>query len=63
MPKKAQAKCHQCPECHSKMLVVEEVTTYMLNTGEHYCHSVKSHDPGAKVRCLDCDWRGTRSMF
>jgi len=33
----------------------------MVNTGDHYCHSVKAHDDDAKARCLDCGWAGARS--
>lgn len=49
-----------CPNCGSHELLVYEMTTYKLNTGDFFCHSVKMHDKDAECRCIDCDWRGTR---
>lgn len=51
-----------CPECGSDKLLVYEQTSFWLNTGEYFCNSVKSHDPGAEVNCQDtsCEWRGFR---
>ncbi len=51
----------RCPNCNSSKVAVRTVTTYMVNTGELYCHSVKSHDSDAEVMCLKCDWEGERS--
>lgn len=48
----------KCPCCGSSKLLVYSETAYWLNTGEHFCHSVKSHDKIAKVKCSDCDWQG-----
>ena len=45
-----------CPECGTDKLLVYEETSYFVNTGEYFCHSVKSHDPDADVQCYDCDW-------
>lgn len=49
-----------CPECGSYQVTVSSVQTFMVNTGEHYCHSVKTHDGDAKSMCLACDWVGLR---
>lgn len=49
-----------CPSCGSEQVIVRAVTSYMVNTGEHYCHSVKTHDGDAKAKCLACDWDGMR---
>ena len=49
-----------CPECDSDNVIVRAVTSYMVNTGELYCHSVKTHDGDAKVMRLDCNWEGMR---
>ena len=49
-----------CPQCGSAKVTVTEETKWMVNTGEHYCHSVKAHDSDAKVACLKCDWDGAR---
>ena len=39
-------------------MTVTEETMWMVNTGEHYCHSVKTQDPDAKATCLTCGWEG-----
>ena len=49
-----------CPECGSENVTVDAVQTFMVNTGEHYCHSVKTQDEDATSHCLDCGWRGER---
>lgn len=51
----------RCPNCDSSALLVYAETSYWINTGEHFCHSMKTHDSGAKVKCSDCDWEGKRS--
>lgn len=50
----------ECPECTSPGLIVTEEQMFMLNTLDHYCHSVKAGDANAKVYCLDCGWSGLR---
>lgn len=50
----------RCLNCGSPHLLVYAETSYWANTGEHYCHSIKTHDPQAKVRCINCDWEGKR---
>ena len=49
-----------CPECGSDQVTVTAEQSFMVNTGEHYCHSVKTHDPDAKAHCLSCQWQGER---
>lgn len=49
-----------CPECDAEDVVVTAEQMFYINTGEHYCHSVKTHDDNAKVKCLVCDWCGQR---
>jgi transcription elongation factor Elf1 len=48
----------KCPECGSFKVVSTAEQMFMVNTGEHYCHSVKAHDDDAKAKCLECDWVG-----
>ena len=50
-----------CPDCGSVNVAVTVEQMFMVNTGEHYCHSVKEHDQQAKADCLDCRWTGKRS--
>lgn len=47
-----------CPECGSEKVTATAEQKFMVNTGDHYCHSVKVHDFNAKATCLDCDWEG-----
>ena len=49
-----------CPACGSESVAVTEESMFMVNSGEHYCHSVKAHDSDAKATCLDCRWVGQR---
>lgn len=50
----------RCPECESDNLIVSEVFSYYLNTGDFFCHSVKSHDFDAQVECMSCGWKSIR---
>lgn len=52
-----------CPECQSSEIAVTEEQMFYINTGEHYCHSVKTHDSDAKASCLTCDWVGQRMQL
>ena len=52
-----------CPECGSEEVTVSHVQTFMVNSGDHYCHSVKCHDPESEARCLECRWSGCRHML
>lgn len=38
-----------CPVCDSEDVTVTAEQMFMANTGEHYCHSVKTHDDDAKA--------------
>jgi len=49
---------YQCPECESDQVTLTHEQTFMANTLEHYCHSVKVQDPDSKAGCLNCDWTG-----
>ena len=49
-----------CPHCDSSKVTVTEEQKFMVNSLEHYCHSVKAHDLDAKADCLDCSWQGMR---
>ena len=52
-----------CPTCGSDRVIVGAVQSFMINTNEHYCHSIKTHDNDAKCNCLDCDWGGQRDQL
>lgn len=54
-------KTYICPACGSEEVTATAEQMFMVNTGDHYCHSVKAHDYDAKSKCLSCDWRGQRS--
>ena len=47
-----------CPECDSEDVVVTAEQMFYVNTGDHYCQSVKTQDSDAKATCLDCTWEG-----
>jgi len=49
---------YTCPECESSNVVLIEEHSFMANTFEHYCFSVKVQDSDSKARCLDCEWTG-----
>ena len=49
-----------CPECGSSEVASASEQLFMVNTGEHYCHSVKAHDSDARAICLNCYWSGKR---
>lgn len=52
-----------CPACGSDKVTVTEEQKFMVNTLEHWCHSVKAHDDEAKAGCLDCHWSGHRGAL
>ena len=52
-----------CPNCESDEVAVTAEQMFMVNSGEHYCHSVKTHDDDANVTCLSCDWIGRRDQL
>ena len=49
-----------CPECNSLEVTVTAEQMFMVNTGDHYCHSVKTQDSDATATCLTCRWTGQR---
>lgn len=49
-----------CPHCGSDQVTVTAEQMFMVNSGDHYCHSVKTHDDCAKAECLSCEWEGKR---
>ena len=49
-----------CPSCGGDRVTLVEETSYMANSGKHFCHSVKMQDSNAKSTCLDCGWTGQR---
>lgn len=53
----------KCPECGSQEVTVTHEQSFMVNTGEHYCHSVKTHDADSKSKCLECGWCGRRDQL
>lgn len=52
-----------CPNCGSDQVVVTAEQMFEVNTGEHYCHSVKTHDADAKATCPRCRWEGQRQAL
>lgn len=53
----------RCPSCGSNQVTVTEETMFMVNTMEHWCHSVKAHDAAARADCLACHWQGIRAQL
>lgn len=53
----------KCPNCGSDEVTVSHLQRFMANTGEHYCHSVKTHDANSEATCLDCHWIGRRDQL
>lgn len=49
-----------CPACGSDRVATTAEQMFMVNSGDHYCHSVKAHDDEAKATCLACRWKGQR---
>ena len=52
-----------CPECDSENVAVTAEQMFMVNTDDHYCHSVKTQDSDAKATCLDCGRVGRRDQL
>jgi len=52
---------YTCPDCGSDQVTSAHVQMFMVNTRDHYCHSVKTHDPDSRSYCVDCEWEGVRS--
>lgn len=53
----------KCPECGSKEVTVSHLQRFMANTGDHHCHSVKTHDANSESTCLECHWVGRRDQL
>lgn len=53
----------KCPECESTEVTVSHKQRFMANTGEHYCHSVKTQDANSESTCLTCSWIGRRDQL
>jgi hypothetical protein len=54
---------YQCPECESTEVILTHEQSFMANTLEHYCHSVKVQDPDSQARCLECNWTGRHDQL
>ena len=50
----------KCPKCQSERVTVAHVQSFMANTGEHFCHSIKTQDADSPSYCIDCGWEGER---
>jgi len=53
----------RCPECMSEQVTLQYWQTFMANTLEHYCHSMKVQDSDSPSMCLDCDWIGQHDQL
>lgn len=49
---------YTCPKCGSTEVTLAHIQRFMANSGDHYCHSVKTQDPDSPAGCLGCDWSG-----
>lgn len=49
-----------CPECGSDQVTTEHHQKFMVNTDDHYCHSMKPQDADSPATCIDCQWIGER---
>lgn len=52
-----------CPECGSDEVTVAHIQKFMANTGNHWCHSVKTQDSDSPAGCLVCNWEGERHQL
>ena len=59
----AKERLLACPDCGSTEVTVSHLQRFMANTGEHYCHSVKTQDGNSESTCLDCEWMGKRNQL
>lgn len=55
---KTTTKIMSCPECESDRVTLTSEQSWMANTGEYWCETVKTQDFDAKATCLDCWWEG-----
>ena len=49
-----------CSACGSDRVTTEHHQMFMVNTGDHYCHAMKTQDAGSQATCIDCEWTGER---
>ena len=63
MPKKPKEPLFVCPECGSDKVTTEHHQMFMVNSGDHYCHSMKTQDSDSPATCLDCEWKGRRDQL
>jgi len=61
--KKTKEPTYHCPECGSDQVTTEHHQMFMVNTGEHYCHSMKTQDADSPATCLSCPWMGVRNQL
>ena len=54
---------YHCPECGRTKVTTEHHQMFMVNGGEHYCHSMKTLDSDSPATCLDCRWTGRRDQL
>jgi transcription elongation factor Elf1 len=54
---------YTCPECGSTEVTLTHEQSFMANSGEHYCHSVKIQDSDSQARCIDCGWTGIHEQL
>jgi hypothetical protein len=52
-----------CPACKSGEVTVAHIQLFMANSGDHYCHSVKTQDSDSPALCLHCRWEGQRHQL
>ena len=48
----------KCPVCFSSEVASTDSQLIMVNTGEHYMHSVKARDVHSRTICISCGWSG-----
>ena len=53
----------KCPKCGSTEVTTAHEQMFMANTGEHYCHRIKTHDAESRATCLGCEWIGRRDQL
>lgn len=56
-------KLLKCPDCESDKVILRSVQSFMANTGEFFCESVKISDSNSSASCLDCYWDGRHDQL
>ena len=50
-----------CPACgETEQLTTTFSQMWLVNSGDHYCTSMKTHDADSPAACLECGWKGER---